>query len=91
MKKNSDNLAVVNILNNLTSKSDSIMVFVRLIVFLLMKYNIRIKVIHIEGFRNITADKLSRNLLQEARKINPLLNLNPVVVPQQLLPQNWSF
>ena len=65
------------------------MIFVRLIVLLLMKNNIGLKVIHIDGFRNVTADKLSRNLLQEAKAINPKLSSSPVTVPQHLLPLNW--
>lgn len=62
--------------------------FVREIVFILMKLNINIKVLHIEGFKNNVADRLSRNLLQEAKKLCPSLEALPVPVPVHLMPQN---
>ena len=82
-------MSVVEILGKMTSKSKLVMIFVRLLVFDLMKYNILIKVFHIAGFRNVTADRLSRNLLQVARKGNPMLEWNPTHIPSYILPHNW--
>lgn len=86
-----DNKAVVYILSYMTSKSKKVMTFVRLIMMELMKFNISIKPIHIAGISNRIADKLSRNLLQEAREEHPALQLSPILIPQELLPHNWIF
>ena len=91
LKIYSDNQAVVEILNSMSSKSKSVMVFVRLIVLQLMKMNLLIKVFHIAGFKNTTADRLSRNLLQEARRYSPQLDPEPRHLTQDLLPINWTL
>ena len=85
----SDNEAVVMILNKMTSKSKNVMIFVRLIVLEIMKKNILINVKHIAGFKNYTADKLSRNFLQEAVTRNTQLDPVGTLIPSELLPHNW--
>lgn len=87
----SDNEAVVKVLNKMSSKSKKLMVFVRLIVFLTLEFNISIRVIHIPGFRNTTADRLSRGLLQMALEGNPRLEEQPLDLPAHLLPTNWTL
>ena len=90
LKVYSDNAAVVDILNKLSSKSRFVMVFVRLIVLELLSHNISIKVFHVPGFKNVVADHLSRNSLQAARRVRPTLDPLPTPVPTHLLPVNWT-
>lgn len=86
----SDNEAVVEILNHMTSKSKNVMIFVRLIVRQLLKINTLIRVFHVPGFLNTTADLLSRNMLQAAQRYNRQLGPEPTSVPPHLLPDNWT-
>ncbi len=54
------NLAVVNIINDTSSKDPTLMVLVRQFVLLAMKYNILFRALHIPGSSNIISDLLSR-------------------------------
>ena len=84
-----DNQAVVEIVNKMTSKDKHTMKFVRQIAFITMKNNFHFRIVHIKSSVNEIADKLSRNLLQDALKRAPFLQETPVIIPQSLMPQHW--
>ena len=84
----SDNMAVVHILNNYTSKDPSIMVIVRLIVLSCMQFNIFIRSQHLPGKFNILPDLLSRNQVPRAKQMFPYLDQWPVQVPVHLKLKN---
>ena len=81
---NSDNMAVVHILNTFTSKDHSILSLLRVIVTECMVHNILIRAKHIPGVLNICADLLSRDRIKEALHLYPQLQVQPVIVPQEL-------
>ena len=80
---NSDNMAVVHILNNSTSKDHNIMAILRIIVLDCMKLNIMIRSSHISGRSNICSDLLSRGQVDKAKRLYPHLQPNPVETPQE--------
>lgn len=66
-----DNMALVHILNATTSKDPLIMVLVRKFVVSCMLNNVQVKVEHIPGVKNVLADKLSRQQVQEFQMLAP--------------------
>ena len=81
---NSDNMAVVHILNTFTSKDQSILKILRVIVLQCMFHNILIRAKHIPGVNNTCSDLLSRDRVTEALHLYPHLQVQPVIVPQEL-------
>ena len=77
-----DNIAVVHIINSMSSKDKSIMKLVRKLVVLCMRFNILFAAKHVPGHLNVLADKLSRNRLQEARLLCPTLDRHPSQIPE---------
>ena len=80
-----DNQAVADIINKTSSKDKNLMKLVRRMVLSAMKFNIHFRAKHIAGKTNVVCDLLSRFSFQEAHRIAPWLNLNPVTVPLHLL------
>jgi hypothetical protein len=74
----SDNLSVVYIINK-----NTIMVLVRQLVLICLKYNIYVKSQHIPGKQNVISDLLSRLQVQKAKEQAPYLQELPTPVPQQ--------
>ena len=83
-----DNMALTFIINKLTSKDPKIMVLVRKLALLVLKFNILFQCEHIIGKNNVLADALSRFNLQEFRRLAPFMHRDPVHLPQDLLPHN---
>ena len=81
---NTDNMAVVHILNNFTSKDSNIMVLVRLLVLHCIKFNILIRSRHLPGISNVTSDLISRQQVAKALKLNPHLEKEPEIIPENL-------
>ena len=79
-----DNLAVVHILNSMTSKSEIVMRLVRYLTLLCLKYNIVVKSEHIEGAKNLIYDALSRFQFTKFRLLAPEANASPCKVPNHL-------
>ena len=77
-----DNMAVVHIINSMSSKDKVLMKLVRKLVILCMRHNILFAAKHVPGHSNVLADKLSRNRLQDAKKLYPSLDQEPAPVPQ---------
>ena len=69
-----DNIAVVEIINKLTSKNKIVMHFLRKLVLLLVKLNIDIRSKHVPGEKNILCDRISR--FQEDEKLLKQYNMN---------------
>ena len=79
---NSDNMAVVHVLNSSTSKDPLLMTLLRVLVLDCMNFNLFIQSQHISGHFNILADMLSRDKVVQATKMYPHLDRNPEVIPQ---------
>ena len=80
----SDNQSVVYILNSMTSKSDSVMILVRMITMECLRHNMVIKGKHILGTLNVLSDCLSRSCLQKFRQLAPEAEPQPAAVPDHL-------
>ena len=82
---NSDNMAVVHILNTSTSKDNSIMTLLRQLVLDCMKANIMIRSKHLLGSLNICSDLLSRAQVNKAKRLYPHLRPYPMDIPEKWL------
>ena len=85
----SDNIAVVHIINNCTSKDQDLMILVRKLVSICMSRNIFVRSTHICGKFNITSDFLSRDKVKEALAHNPQLQDMPQNIPQKWTLERW--
>ena len=83
---NSDNMAVVYIINSSTSKDPLIMTLLRIFVLDCMSYNILIRSTHLLGVLNKCSDLLSRGQVQKAQKMFPTLQATPETIPTE-----WSL
>lgn len=85
-----DNQAVMNIINNQTSKDPYIMVMVRDYVLTLLTHNIEVKAVYIPTKLNTLADSLSRQQWDLFRREAPWAK-DPEDIPTHLLPQNYKL
>ena len=83
-----DNLALVSIINNQTSKDPQIMKLLRVLILACLENNILFQGRFIEGRRNVLADCLSRLQVRKFRLLSPTSKPNPHQVPQHLIPEN---
>ena len=83
-----DNLALVSIINNQTSKDPQIMKLLRVLILACLKNNILFQSRFIEGRRNVLADCLFRLQVRKFRLLSPTSRPNPHQVPQHLIPEN---
>ena len=83
----SDNMAVVQAINKMTSKSDDMMTLLRIFTLKCLEYNLLVKAEHIPGFKNSIADSLSRLQFERFRELAPLAQKAPDEIPQHL----WSI
>jgi len=79
-----DNMAVVHILNHLSSKSDKVMCLVRVLTLQCLSFNILIKAKHVEGIKNSVCDSLSRFQMSRFRQLAPAANREPTPMPNFL-------
>ena len=86
----SDNMATVYALNKLSSTDTNVMVLIRKIVFLCLKYNILIKAHHIQGHVNKAADFISRKQICKFKKLIKLADPYPTPIPDNLQPSNFT-
>ena len=77
----SDNAAVVDIVNNQTSKHQGIMVLLRDLVLFRAR--------HIPGLINSRADYISRSQVAKFKAISPEADQLPTPVPENLMPKSW--
>ena len=83
-----DNLALVHAINNQTSKCPTVMSLIRRLVVRQLISNISLHAVHISSKTNIVADLLSRCRVEQARIVAPFLEEDPVVLPEELLPNS---
>ena len=92
-----DNLSVVNMINNSSSKCMHCMTLIRIIVLHGLMYNTRVNAKHVMGKNNIISDLISRRKFQEMnRYINTIgkeLEDEPTQIPDELWPLNkvWKL
>jgi hypothetical protein len=90
-----DNMAVVQVLNSLTSRDPTLMHLLRCLHYYLALFNIHLRAEHIPGVLNTVADCISRNMLQVFRQLVPRANPEPMPIPASLKEmmsthhQNW--
>ena len=83
-----DNEALVHVFQNKSSRDALILSMYRRVILTCLKYNIRIKAVHIPGKINIHADALSRLQISRFKDMAPWADSDPTSVPQHLLPEN---
>ena len=83
-----DNLALVHVINNQTSKCSLTMRLLRKLVTRQLVSNISIHAVHITSRSNIIADLISRCRFEQARSLAPFLEKNPVQLKPELMPQS---
>ena len=86
-----DNMAVVLVLNSLSTKDTSMLHFMRCLHFFCAHFDVKLRATHIPGVLNDIADVISRNHMQIFRRLRPSALLNPTPIPsplwQMLVPQ----
>ena len=91
-----DNLSFVEAINKDTSKDPMVMHLQRCLWFFQALFNISIRVSHIPGVLNISADMLSRNQTEKFLLLYPQSSRMPVPIPSPLLQMvslhklNWT-
>lgn len=78
---NTDNLALVHIINTQSSKDEKIMFLIRQLVFHALQENFLIKAIHIPGKKNNLSDALSRLQINKFRFLHPDADRGQWTVP----------
>lgn len=81
----SDNIAVVEIINKISSKDTSVMCLVRRLVLACLRHNILFQAEHIPGKINTLPDLLSRLQVQKFLGLAPYMDRFPTNVPKQYL------
>lgn len=81
-----DNMALVYIINNQTSKCKQTMHLVRKLVLQALKINLCVHAVHVRSLDNTVCDLLSRFKIKEAKEIAPHLDDLPVLLPAELAP-----
>lgn len=84
-----DNAAVVDIINNQTSKHQGIMVVLRDLVLSCLKHDIIFQARHIAGLINSSADYISRSRVTKFKELSPEAYHLPTPIPENLLPKSW--
>ena len=91
VKFHSDNQAVVHVLNSKTSKDKNIIVLVRKLMLVCLRFNVLFEAEHIPGAMNFLPDAISR--LQVSREVLDKYGMEPLPlqVKPEWLPENFSF
>ncbi|XP_067322974.1 uncharacterized protein [Anolis sagrei] len=79
-----DNMATVQVINTLTSKSRRVMGAIRQFVLHCLKFNILFRAFHIAGLSNTLADALSRFQMERFRQLAPDADVAPERMPDHL-------
>ena len=90
-----DNMSVVQMVNNTSSKCKNCMILIRMMVLKMMENNTKITAKHVLGEQNKFADHLSRMRYKEfralARKQGKKFNNKPDPIPDELWPMEKIF
>lgn len=87
----SDNIAVVEVLNSKTTKHPQMLILLRQLVLHCLQHNIIFTGKHISGKYNVLADALSRSIHTSKMLQEHLMDTQPTVVPENLLPHNYNL
>ena len=85
-----DNIALVSVINNQTSKNNQIMFLLRKLILQCLKLNISFSCSWLAGRSNIVADALSRFQMTSFRRFAKWADPEPVQLPEDILPENMS-
>ena len=80
-----DNMAVVEVLKSGYSRDKGMLHLLRTLFFVAARFNFWFTAIHLPGERNIAADLISRNKINELPLVAPYLSHPPYVIPQDIL------
>ena len=83
---NTDNQALVHIINNQSSKCKITMALLRRLVVQCLIHNITVNAVHLSSQANLLADLLSRLKVEEAMQLFPQLEVKPITLPRKLQP-----
>lgn len=86
-----DNMGVVEIIKSQSSSCPRIMTIMRPLTLLLIKFNIYLTALHIEGKKNIVPDLISRFKITEQVLRANKMKLRPSTLPSHLLPENFGI
>ena len=86
-----DNVALVSIVNQQTSKHKLVVILIRDLVLTALNYNHIFRARHIPGLNNTRADCLSRFQIARFKELSPQADELPTIVPKILLPKSWSL
>ena len=81
-----DNIAVVHMINKMTSSCKNCMLLIRLLTLNNLKFNQKLTAIYVSTHSNDLADKLSRNQMNRFRKLGPMMNLIPDQIEESIWP-----
>ena len=81
LKLYTDNSALVEVLENQSSREPLVMVLVRHLVLLCLQHNIVLSTNHIPGKSNLLADKLSRGQVAQFRSLHSTAEASPTIIP----------
>lgn len=79
-----DNIAVVHIVNHMTSKSDRVMTILRAFTLQCLQLNVVVKAQHVSARLNQICDAISRFQLQRFHKLAPGAEHSPTPIPSHL-------
>ena len=80
-----DNAAVVAVLNSGNSRNPELMHFMRCLSFFMAKFQFTLRASHIAGSKNVLADALSRNNVDQFLLLHPQASRRPAPIPQELV------
>ena len=83
-----DNMSVVHMINNNSSKCRNCMILIRLIVMHSLIHNVRIHAKHIVGKTNILSDHISRRRIKKFKELAPQFDDNPIDIPSEVWPMS---
>ena len=78
---NCDNMAVVNMISQQTSRDPDCMTLIRKMVLICLRHNILFKSKHISGSKNLLADSLSRLQIQKFKTLCPDAEESKTAIP----------
>lgn len=81
----SDSLAVVHIINKMSSKDSVVMSLIRRLVLACLEYNILFRAEHIPGKQNILPDLLSHLQVEKFSKLAPHMDRYHTIIPRKYL------
>lgn len=86
-----DNMAVVEILNKMSSKDADIMCLIRHIALLTLMHDITLIAVHIPGKMNVLPDLLSRSQVTPTLLTHYGMSATRTAIPPKLQPMNFTF